>query len=59
MKKKLRFKVGQKIGTWALTSLLGKGGNGEVWRCINNKNINRAIKLLKTVNQKRYERFKD
>lgn len=59
MRKKIRFKVGQRVGKWTLTSLLGKGGNGEVWRCRNDKNIYRAIKLLKSVNQKRYERFKD
>lgn len=59
MRKRVKFKTGQKVGNWNLTSLLGKGGNGEVWRCRNDNNDERAIKLLKTTNQKRYDRFKD
>ncbi len=55
----MKVKKGQKIGKWILTSLLGKGGNGEVWRCTADNKKYRAIKLLMQTNQKRYLRFKD
>ena len=46
------------IGPWKLIQRLGRGGNGEVWRCENVEGEIRAIKLLKRINPKRYARFR-
>lgn len=53
------FKKGQKFNDWQLTSFLGGGGNGEVWACINSKGQESAIKLLKKIRPKAYNRFID
>jgi hypothetical protein len=58
MKKRL-FKKEQKFGEWTLKSYLGGGGNGEVWKCIDKKNTEGAIKLMKKVKPKPYVRFLD
>ncbi|MGS2738759.1 protein kinase domain-containing protein [Sinomicrobium sp. M5D2P17] len=58
MSKKL-FKKGQKFNDWTLVSYLGGGGNGEVWQCENSKGKIGAIKLIKTLTQKSYNRFLD
>jgi serine/threonine-protein kinase len=57
--KKILFKKGQKFGNWTLISFLGGGGNGEVWKCENNQNMPSAIKILKSVKSKPYNRFLD
>lgn len=49
----------RRVGAWKLTDRLGSGGNGEVWRCENEKGDVRAIKLLKAIKPKRYARFRD
>lgn len=54
-----QFKKGQKFGDWNLVSYLGKGGNGEVWACINSEKEKNAIKLLKKIKSKAYSRFID
>lgn len=46
------------VGAWKLTKRLGRGGNGEVWRCENDKGEVRALKLLKEIKPKRYARFR-
>lgn len=58
MSKKL-FKKGQKFNDWTLVSYLGGGGNGEVWQCENSKGEIGAIKLIKALKQKAYNRFLD
>lgn len=55
----LYYKKGQKFGDWTLSSYLGGGGNGEVWACINSKKETNAIKLLKKIKEKSYNRFVD
>lgn len=57
--KRTFFRKGQKFGDWTLLSFLGGGGNGEVWKCENSKKEEGAIKLLKSVNFKPYNRFID
>ncbi|MDF2451900.1 MAG: serine/threonine protein kinase [Bacteroidota bacterium] len=54
-----QYKKGQTFGNWTLTSYLGGGGNGEVWACLNSKKETRAIKLLKKIKVKSYDRFVD
>ena len=59
MSKKKLFRRGQKFNDWTLTQYLGGGGNGEVWACQNSKGDINAIKLLKKIKQKAYNRFID
>ena len=40
------MKPGDELGCWRLVELLGKGGNGEVWRCIAQDGAAAAIKVL-------------
>jgi serine/threonine protein kinase len=54
-----QFQPKQVFGQWELKSFLGGGGNGEVWKCINEQGELRAIKLLKRANAKAYYRFID
>ena len=34
---KYNIKANRKINGWILSKKLGSGGNGEVWRCMNDK----------------------
>jgi serine/threonine-protein kinase len=56
---KTTYKKGQKFGPWSLSSFLGAGGNGEVWLCMNSARECKAIKILKRVKPKSYQRFVD
>jgi serine/threonine protein kinase len=56
---KTTFRSGQQFGDWTLKSLLGSGGNGEVWRCVDSNGKENAIKILKRVKAKSYSRFVD
>lgn len=56
---KILYRKGKKFGDWTLTSYKGGGGNGEVWACINSNGETKAIKLLKSIKQKPYNRFVD
>lgn len=56
--KKISLRKGSKFGNWFLIERIGSGGNGEVWICENGNN-RRAIKILKSLQQKAYERFKN
>ncbi|MGL1937233.1 MAG: protein kinase [Fibrobacterales bacterium] len=58
-KKSITYKASQKIGSWELIRRIGRGGNGEVWKCKNSNGDERAIKLLKSVKERPYKRFKD
>jgi serine/threonine protein kinase len=58
--KKIKFKKGLKLGKWILVDPINSGGNGEVWICRHeSENELRAIKILKSINFRAYERFKD
>jgi serine/threonine-protein kinase len=59
MRKKRTFKAGQVFGKWKLVSYLGGGGNGEVWRLVDDQGAEAAIKLLRSIKEKPYRRFKD
>jgi len=59
MREKKTYKKNQKFGDWVLTSFLGSGGNGEVWRCEGLNGGIKAIKILKKVRPKSYDRFLD
>lgn len=59
MKTKRLYRKGSKFGNWTLTSYKGGGGNGEVWSCTNSAGETKAIKLLKKINPKPYNRFVD
>ena len=47
--------VGDKLGRWCLRAPLGRGGNGEVWRCADPDGTEVAIKVL--LNQRSSERL--
>ncbi|MBL0107100.1 MAG: hypothetical protein IPP52_07410 [Ignavibacteria bacterium] len=53
------YKKGRKFGDWTLTSYKGGGGNGEVWACVSSEGVTKAIKLLKRIKPKSYNRFVD
>ncbi|MBI6118333.1 protein kinase domain-containing protein [Salegentibacter maritimus] len=53
------FKKNQTFGDWKLLEYLGGGGNGEVWKCEDKSGNIGAIKLIKSIKQKSYDRFKD
>ncbi len=57
--KKRKYKKSLKFGKWTLSSYLGGGGNGEVWKCIDLHKNEGAIKILKSVKPKAYARFLD
>ncbi|GFJ93105.1 protein kinase domain-containing protein [Phytohabitans rumicis] len=46
---------GDKLGQWHLIETLGRGGNGEVWRCTGRDGAEAAIKVL--LNQRSPERL--
>lgn len=53
------YRKGEKFGDWTLNFYQGGGGNGEVWACSNANGEEYAIKLLKRVKYKSYNRFID
>jgi len=57
MKKKIKKPI--QYGEWTPISKLGNGGNGEVWKCRDKTGQIGAIKLLKSIRPKSYERFLD
>src|ERR1700682_2964150 len=48
----------KQMGHWKIISLLGKGGNGEVWKARHDDGNLAAIKILNNTSSKRYARFK-
>ena len=57
---KFNLKPNRKINGWTLSSKLGSGGNGEVWRCRNDKKEEFAIKFFKFGRfSASYMRFRD
>ncbi|MEQ8813033.1 MAG: protein kinase [Imperialibacter sp.] len=59
MKRSHTYRKGQKFGRWTLLYYLGGGGNGEVWASRSPNNETKALKLLKNIKQKAYNRFID
>lgn len=54
------LRANRKINGWTLSKKLGSGGNGEVWKCRNNKKEEYAIKFFKFGRYgAAYERFID
>jgi len=54
------MKPDDKLGGWRLVAPLGKGGNGEVWRCVGPDGVSAAIKaLLKQGDRERLGRFRN
>jgi serine/threonine protein kinase len=54
------FKAGRQIGPWTLDHFLGKGGNGQVWRCRQHNGRTVAVKFCTSAaKDKRYLRFCD
>lgn len=49
----------RKIGKWTLSTRIGKGGNGEVWKCRDENKEQYAIKFLKWGRGLPYKRFLD
>jgi len=56
---KSKFKSSQIFGNWVLIECIGRGGNGEVWKCKNAEGKLAAIKILIKVKSKAYKRFLD
>lgn len=50
---------GQVLGRWRLHSLLGRGGNGQVWRAQDGGGEKAALKILTKVKKVAYARFRD
>jgi serine/threonine protein kinase/N-acetylneuraminic acid mutarotase len=55
----MRLKANQKVGPWILLSLLGKGGNGEVWESKHDDGSVAAVKCIKSQKptSEPYQRF--
>jgi hypothetical protein len=49
------MKTGDHLGGWRLVDLLGRGGNGQVWRCVRADGTEAAINVL--LNQRDPERL--
>ncbi len=61
VKKKQRgngLAIGQEFGAWTLEKPLGSGGNGDVWQVSQSGRKAHAIKILRTINEETYARFK-
>lgn len=55
----MRLKANQKVDSWRLIRLLGKGGNGEVWESEHDDGSLAALKIIKSQrpNSEPYKRF--
>ncbi|WP_206022634.1 protein kinase domain-containing protein [Billgrantia bachuensis] len=56
--KKTRLKKGRTIAGWRLIEKLGSGGNGDVWKVVNDSGNEYAMKFLRQIDDVTYERFK-
>lgn len=57
-KKSVKYSNGSKFNEFTLEVSLGSGGNGDVWRATKDSQPPLAIKILRTVTEETYERFK-
>jgi serine/threonine protein kinase len=57
-KKKSPLSPGEVFGEWTIEKHLGAGGNGDVWQASKPEQPPRAIKILRTINDETYARFK-
>jgi serine/threonine protein kinase len=53
-----RHKPGDILGRWTLVTLLGGGGNGDVWRAESDEPKSAAVKILHRTAARDYERFR-
>lgn len=57
-KKKEKYLPGDKFYDWILEAPLGSGGNGDVWKAKKQGGTPLAIKILRSISDETYERFK-
>ncbi|MGE4593854.1 serine/threonine protein kinase [Alcaligenes sp.] len=58
MKASKKLNVGSEFGEWLLEEKIGAGGNGDVWKAAKPEQPSQAIKILRSVSNETYERFK-
>lgn len=51
--------VGQRVDVWIVTGLLGRGGQGEVYRAVDDRGLPVAIKILRRMESAAWARFTD
>ena len=51
--------VGQRVDVWTVTGLLGRGGQGEVYRAVDDRGLPVAIKILRRMESAARARFTD
>lgn len=56
--RKNEFSVGDQFNDWILEAPLGSGGNGDVWKAAKLGELPLAIKILRSITNETYERFK-
>lgn len=59
MKQKSPHTPSDKFGKWELLKFIDEGGNGEVWKARSSTGALSALKLLKKLKKKAYDRFRD
>jgi hypothetical protein len=57
--KKQHFDRGMIFGKWKLVDFIDAGGNGEVWKVVDDQQNESAIKILTRIGLKAYSRFCD
>src|SRR5437868_4612397 len=57
MAKAARLRPGDKIGAWKLEALIGRGGNGVVWRVSRAGHVDRTLKILRNLSQRARDRI--
>lgn len=57
-KKGDKYSPGDKFNDWVLEAPLGSGGNGDVWKAAKQGQEPLAIKILRSITDETYERFK-
>lgn len=53
-----KFSAGDQFNDWILEAPLGSGGNGDVWKAAKPGEVPLAIKILRSITNETYERFK-
>jgi serine/threonine protein kinase len=53
-----KYKAGDALGDWTLVTMLGSGGNGDVWQAESHDGQSAAVKVLHRTAGRDYDRFK-